>query len=169
MPEPLCLCLLEKIHEQIERSERLINSLPSQQLTWTPAIPGAWPVSRVFKHLTECLAGFCAVLAAVEPHRLSHFAQLREIRTGDPATVPEAVQQIAVFRAHIDEGFSILRDEDLARRIPTVFVPKGEPVLTLLLGNLEHLINHKHQLFMYLKLMGVALDTGDLYRLRSDS
>jgi len=39
-------------------------------------------------------------------------------------------------------------------------------VLTLLLGNLEHLINHKHQLFSYLKQMGVPVATPDLYQLR---
>jgi hypothetical protein len=39
-------------------------------------------------------------------------------------------------------------------------------VATLLLGNLEHLINHKHQLFLYLKLMGVPVGTPDLYQFR---
>ena len=49
---------------------------------------------------------------------------------------------------------------------PTVFVRTGETVLTLLLGNLEHLINHKHQLFIYLKLMGAPVETRDLYCFR---
>jgi hypothetical protein len=47
-----------------------------------------------------------------------------------------------------------------------VFVAEGESVLTLLLGNLEHLINHKHQLFMYLKLAGVKVGTPDLDQFR---
>ena len=51
--------------------------------------------------------------------------------------------------------------------MPTVFVPQGESILTLLLGNLEHLINHKHQLFTYLKQMGVPVATPDLYRFRA--
>jgi hypothetical protein len=32
---------------------------------------------------------------------------------------------------------------DLGRKLPTVFVTEGEPIVNLLLGNLEHLINHK--------------------------
>jgi hypothetical protein len=64
---------------------------------------------------------------------------------------------------HIIAGFEVIDDADLARRIPTLFVPEGELFLTILLGNLEHLINHKHQLFMHLKLMGVAVETKDLY------
>jgi hypothetical protein len=69
----------------------------------------------------------------------------------------------------MEEGFAALRDAGLCRELPTFFVPEGESVLTLLLGNLEHLINHKHQLFMYLKLMGVNVGTPDLYRFRDDS
>jgi hypothetical protein len=34
-----------------------------------------------------------------------------------------------------------------------------------LLANLEHFINHKYQLFFYLKLLGVSVDTRDLYKL----
>jgi hypothetical protein len=59
-----------------------------------------------------------------------------------------------------------LSDADLARLLPTVFVPQGETLLTLLLGNLEHLINHKHQLFVLLRSLGCPVATADLYRLR---
>ena len=41
--------------------------------------------------------------------------------------------------------------------------PEGEALLTLLLGNLEHFINHQYQLFAYLKMLGVPLGTRDLY------
>jgi len=60
-----------------------------------------------------------------------------------------------------------MQDSDLSVPVPTVFVKDGEPLLTLLLGNLEHLINHKHQLFMYLKLMGVNVQSADLYHFRT--
>ncbi len=50
--------------------------------------------------------------------------------------------------------------------MPTVFVPEGEAILTLLLGNLEHLINHKYQLFLYLKMLDVPVATRDFYRSR---
>ena len=151
---PLCASLLDKIHEQIERTGHLIGLVPATQLDWAPGSQ-AWSTRELLDHLLDCMAGFCAVLAAAEPQRLAHFAKLRE----SPAT-------IEIFRAYIEEGFALLTDADLARRIPTVFVPGGETLLTLLLGNLEHLINHKHQLFTYLKQMGVPVATPDLYRFR---
>ena len=55
-----------------------------------------------------------------------------------------------MFAGHIDRGFQCCTDGDLAgRRIATVFVPEGETVLTLLLGNFGRLENHKYQLFFY--------------------
>jgi len=153
--EPLCAALLDKIREQIERTQHLISLIPKERWEWTPR-PGAWTTSELLGHLLDCMAGFCAVLAAAEPQRLAHFAKLRE-----------APANVEMYRAHIEEGFATLTDADLSPRLPTIFVPRGEPLLTLLLGNLEHLINHKHQLFTYLKEMGVPVATPDLYRFRA--
>jgi uncharacterized damage-inducible protein DinB len=164
MPEAeLCAALLEKIREQIERTGHLMDLVPAAQLDWAPG-PGAWTVGQLLSHLLECMAGFCAVLAAAEPRRLAHFIALRELPVSPPG---EDAARIEIYRAHIEEGFGLLTDADLARRLPTVFVAQGEPLLTLLLGNLEHLINHKHQLFTYLKQMGVPVATPDLYQFRA--
>jgi hypothetical protein len=166
MHAPLCASILTKIHEQIERTEHLAAMLPAEHLEWTPAVPNSWPAAKVLGHLLECLAGFCAVLAAVNPERLAYFNRLRELKVNHACAASEVCERLAVYRLHIDEGFGLLSDEDLHRIVPTVFVETGETILTLLLGNLEHLINHKHQLFSYLKLMGVEVSTRDLYCFR---
>jgi len=54
----------------------------------------------------------------------------------------------------------------LPQVVPSVFVPQGEALVTLLLGNLEHLMNHKYQLFFYLKLLGIPVTSRDIYRWR---
>ena len=162
----LCASLLLKIQEQIDRTIHLISLLPLDQTNWKPAIAGAWPVEMLVGHLLDCLAGFCAVLAAAEPEHLAHFYELRNLQVNHACSPSEAVTRIALYSARIDEGFALLEDANLDATVATVFVEHGEPLLTLLLGNLEHLINHKHQLFTYLKEMGVAVSTRDLYRFR---
>jgi uncharacterized damage-inducible protein DinB len=152
---PLGAALLDKIGEQIERTGHLVSLVPTERLDWRPQ-PCGWTTRELIGHLLDCISGFCAVFLAAEPQRLAHFVKLRE--------VPPAME---LYRAHIEEGFALLTDADLARRVPTVFVADGESILTLLLGNLEHLINHKHQLFTYLKDMGVLVATPDLYRFRA--
>jgi len=158
--------LVSKITEQIERTSHLTRLVPAEQLPWRPPIPGAWSTSELLGHLLDCLAGFCAVLHRAEPERLGHFAGLRTLPVNLACGIEEACERMELYQRHIDEGFTALTDADLGRKLSTVFVPEGESMLTLLLGNLEHLINHKHQLFVYLKLMGVDVTTPDLYHLR---
>jgi hypothetical protein len=166
MDQVICAALQSKIDEQIERTDHLIAVLPEDGLDWVPPIPGAWSAGVLLGHLLECLAGFCAVFYGVDPDRLAHFRLLRDLPVNQHCGQAAARERIKIYRARIDEGFALLRDTDLGRRLPTVFAIDGEPILTLLLGNLEHLINHKHQLFTYLKLMGVEVGSQDLYRFR---
>lgn len=119
-------------------------------------------------HLLDCMAGFCALLFSLNPEKLGHFERLRRLEVNHFCAPKEALARMREYMSHIAEGFAILDDSDLRKGLPTVFVAEGEPVLTLLLGNLEHLINHKYQLFIYLRLMGAPLGTRDLYRLRGD-
>jgi hypothetical protein len=165
MLEILCVSLFEKIDEQLERTMHLIRILPEERLD-AAAVEGQWPAAMLLGHLLDCMAGFCAVLAAASPDRLAHFASLRAEAVNHACGAAEALERICSYRSHIREGFGSLSDSDLGRLLPTVFVPQGETLLTLLLGNLEHLINHKHQLFVLLRASGSLVGTADLYRLR---
>ncbi len=159
--------ILAKLREQVERADHLIGLVPPGKLDWRPDVPGgAFSVRELLEHLLESLAGFCAALYALHPGPLAHFQELRQRGTKAPADNATTQRRLREYLVHIEEGFALLTDADLARSIPTVFVPGGEPVLTILLGNLEHLVNHKHQLFFYVKLLGVAAGTPDLYHLR---
>lgn len=167
MDHPLCACVRSKIDEQIERTEHLIRLLPPESSNWAPPVESAWSTGLLLGHLHDCLAGFCAVLVAFEPDRLAHFERLRVLPVNEFCSPSEALTRIETYRAHIGEGLRVLRDDDLVRTVPTVFSAQGESLLNLLLGNLEHLINHKHQLFVYLKLMRVPVTSEDLYSFSS--
>lgn len=161
----LASLFLLKLEEQIERTQHLITLIPPDKLEWKPQ-SDSLRVCDLLGHLLECLAGLCATLYAVNSDRLAHFARLREQPVNHCCGIDEASERILDYGLHIREGFALLDDDDLAKCVPTVFVVEGEAVMTLLLGNLEHFINHKYQLFSYLKLIGVEAKTGDLYRMR---
>lgn len=167
MTQELAPLVLEKLREQVERLDHLLALIPPGALT-SAALPlrNAMPLDLLLGHLLESLAGVCATLQAAHPERLAHFTRLRTLPVNHRCEVQEAQARIGEYMSHIAEGFACLTDPDLARPLPTVFVPRGEAVLTLLLGNLEHLTNHKHQLFLYLKLLGVPVGTPDLYHWR---
>ncbi|HXU34761.1 MAG TPA: DinB family protein [Blastocatellia bacterium] len=161
----LTAALLSKLEEQIELTVGLITLIPPEKLEYKP-LPDSLRVCDLLGHLLECLAGFCASLYAVKPDSLAHFESLRGLEVNHCCGIEEARNRISDYASHIREGFSLLTDDDLVRRVQTIFVPEGEALMTVLLGNLEHLINHKHQLFFYLKLLGVPVATRDLYRIR---
>jgi hypothetical protein len=162
----LSLLVLAKLEEQVERADRLIALVPADKLEWRP-LPESFRVCDLLGHLLECLAGFCAALYAMDPQRLAHFTDLRELKVNHCCGTEEARARMLHYLDRIREGFANLNDADLSHRLPTAFVAEGEAALTILLGNLEHFINHKHQLFFYLKLLGVQVATADLYRIRT--
>jgi len=162
----LCASVLSKIHEQIDGTQHLVRLLPADCIDWEPGSLSNWTIGMLLGHLLDCMAGFCAVLYAFDPQHLSHFASLQELPVNHRCLPDEAAARIETYRKHIDEGFATLTDTDLNCLVPTVFVKQGEPLLTLLLGNLEHLINHKHQLFTCLKLLDIEVASRDLYRFR---
>jgi hypothetical protein len=161
--------LLSKIREQIETTEALISRIPPARLTWRPAMPSGvgsvFRVDELLGHLLECAAGFCAMLQKAHPNELAHFEKLRPRRRNHRCKPGEAVAELEVYFEHIEDGFETLTGDDLERIVPTVFVPEGQPILTILLDNLEHYIHHKYQLFFYLKMMDVPVGTKDLYGL----
>jgi hypothetical protein len=155
---------LLKLEGQVDRAEHLLALIPEDKLEWQP-LPNSLRICEVLGHLLDCLAGFCATLYALNPDSLAHFARLRDLPVNHCCGVGEARERIRDYATSIREGFALLSDDDLVRRVPTVFVPEGEAVITVLLGNLEHFINHKYQLFFYLKLLGVMVGTNDLYQI----
>ena len=165
---------LAKLIEQAALLERLISLIPEEALDWRPEITDAgdstsnraFSFAELLGHLLDCLSGFCATLYAAHPDQLAHFGKLRERPVNHRCEIEEAKERLREYVVHIEEGFSVLNEGDLPRLLPTVFAKEGEAVLTLLLGNLEHLINHKHQLFLYLKRFGIHVSTSDLYVFR---
>ena len=159
-----------KVFEAIERTEHLASLVPADRLAWRPELPSHLPpvkdLRHTLGHLLDCLAGFCAAFHAAFPEELADLVELRGLPVNHACSVEEAKRSIMIYAEQIERGFRYCTDADLARRTPTVFVPEGETLTTLLLGNLEHLLNHKYQLFMYLKLAGIAVSTEDLYRFR---
>jgi hypothetical protein len=163
METVLCVDFLSKIEDQLERTSHLISLVPADKLEWTPPMPKGFSVGTLLAHIMECLAGFCAVLHASRPDRLQHFLELKKLTVDQHFGPNEAQTRLGVYRDHIREGFTVINDADLSRKIPTVFVPNGEPLLNLLLINFEHLASHKYQLFIYLRMIGLQVSSSDLY------
>lgn len=172
--QPLTACIRDKILEGVERTDRLIQLVPPDRLDWRPrqdlasASPPAIDLGHLLGHLLDCVGGICAALVAAFPNELAAFSRLRLLPVNFYCAPQDARDHLASYSPCIERGFDICTDSALARKVPTVFVPEGEELLTLLLGNFEHLTNHKYQLFFYLKTLGVPVTSADLYHWRTN-
>jgi hypothetical protein len=166
----LTVALGEKVLMMLERTEHLVSLVPVTQLDWRPTTSAGTvelsDLGHVLGHLLDCTAGFCAVLHAAFPKKLASLAELKSAKVNHYCEPEEWRKRIRVYRAGIVRGFELCTDRDLGRLLKTVFAPKGETLFSVSLGNLEHLVNHKYQLFFYLKLLGIPVGTEDLYHLR---
>lgn len=157
-----------KVREQIEKTEHLIRLIPPDRVAWNPQWPcGSSDIGHLLGHLLDCLAGFCAAFHAAFPRQLESALALRSLPVNHFCLPDEALDRMQAYAGCIEEGFALCGVEDLSRMLPTVFAT--ESLATLLLGNLEHLINHKYQLFAYLKVMGVPVTTADIYCWRGEA
>jgi hypothetical protein len=168
--QPLTACIRNKILEGVERTDHLIQLVPPDELDWKPVqqVAGLPPsdLGHLLGHLLDCVGGICAALVAAFPNELDSFSRLRLLAVNFSCPPQDARARIASYSECIECGFEICTDSALARKVPTVFVPEGEELLTILLGNFEHLTNHKYQLFFYLKTLGLPVTGADLYRWR---
>jgi hypothetical protein len=166
----LVISVKDKVLETIERTDHLVSLVPAGRLTWHPEAPSGQPpandLGHLLGHLLDCMAGFCAAFYAAFPLELADFLEYRSLPVNQSCSPEKARASIKLYAGPIERGFGCCTDADLARKIQTVFVPQGETLLTILLGNLEHLVNHKYQLFFHLKLAGVPVNSRDIYKWR---
>jgi len=162
--------LRAKVSEAVERTDHLVSLVTEGSLAWQPQIassnPSAMDVGHLLGHLLDCLSGFCACFQKAFPEHLAGLDSLRGLEVNHFCPPGEARERIAEYGKQIERGFLLCLDSDLSRVLQTIFAPKGETLMTLLLGNLEHLLNHKYQLFLYVKLQGLPVTSRDLYRFR---
>jgi len=164
----LCVLIREQFHQEVSLAKALVAQIPPAAAPWKPEWPAGAPpftVQALCWHLCDALSGVCAVLAktAAEPDPRAEDLRAR-LRAGSAGTIEQSADLLAALGGFADSAFRRISDADLSRSLPTVFAASGKPVLTLLLTNLTHFTNHKYQLFVYLRMLGVPVETKDLYR-----
>ncbi len=164
-PETSTETLAARILEDAELIGELLALVPPGREQWAPPGTDAFALDRLAAHIVESFAGVCACLHKLYPERLAHFNALAA-RTANLTTLSPAAAAalLADCRAAAAEGFALVTDADLPRRLHTVFSPEGQPFAGVLMVNWKHVLHHGFQLFFYLKLLGVPVSTRHLYR-----
>lgn len=152
----------EIVMQSVRPAEKLIGMAPTDQLTWKPG-PTFMSVGQVIFHLSDGLGvGLETMLSGKWPPMEEMDAAMK-LENMPSCGVPEALDRLAkdsqVLRATIDG----LSEEDFTNRVVSVPWGMTAKVEIMVLSFLYHFNNHKMQLFLYLKLLGLPVNTGTLY------
>jgi len=142
--------------------EKLIGMVPADKLNWRPG-PTFMSVGQVVRHLSDGVgAGLEWVLGGQWPsmEEMAEGMKLENLPSCGPQEALDKLEKDKEILRHVLDGMS---EEDFANKV--VSVPwgwKGKMEL-MALHFLEHFTNHKMQLFTYLKLLGLPVNTETLY------
>jgi uncharacterized damage-inducible protein DinB len=155
-------------------TERLFTQVIDDSLEWKPATGSNWlTTGQLLKHITESCGAPCRAFVTGEwglPERLPP----GEVPPDEELPLAEAmpsVESVAQARQALEEdrriAFEMLStagEDELAHRMaPTPWDSTGMVLGHRLLQMVDHLKQHKGQLFYYLKLQGKPVGTRDLW------
>ncbi len=155
--------LLEsEAHVVYTAAEGLMDLVDADQLAWKPET-GEWmTTSELLRHLTNA-CGWCC-----ERFVSDTWQEVMEGTAPSPGTDVESVEEAKRLLAE-DKALTLrliaeAGEQALAeRRTPAPWDPTLRPLGQHMLGMIQHLAQHKGQLFYYLKLQGKPVTTWTLY------
>lgn len=144
-------------------TEEMLRLIPSDKLEWKPT-ENSFTVGQLLAHLTGALGVYARGIAKGE----WGFKSMRERFVLNRRTPPMNVEDaIAALKSGHEEFRSLLGSlsEDEFRNSEIDSPQFGiAPRWRLVMLAIEHHLNHRAEMFMYLKLLGVNVNTGNLYR-----
>ena len=143
-------------------AEAMIRMVPADKLSWRPG-PNFMSLGQVICHLASGLGSDLQCLASGVWPKPDEMAEALKLENMPSCTSEEAAERLQKDKAMLRETLDGISEEDFTEKI--VSVPWGwhaklERMLVLFR---EHFTNHKMQLFLYLKLLGLPVNTETLY------
>jgi uncharacterized damage-inducible protein DinB len=145
----------------------LIELTPKDKLDFKP-MDGLFTIGQVIKHLTTSLGASLSM--AVN----NSWPEMPEGDMLPPAEKFPKSNSTAEALKEIDQDWELLKEElekitdgeFNKNEINVPWMPVSMTIAEFMMQAMEHLSNHRMQLFIWLKLAGEALNTGHLYGLK---
>jgi hypothetical protein len=153
----------ELVMEAYKPAETLIRMVPADKLDWRPG-PSFMSLGQLISHLTEPLAdGVQCLVTNQWPFTPEQMVEGMKMENMPSCGVEQAVERLQKDKAALREVLASLSEEEFTQKIvsaPWGWQGKLEKMAVLFR---EHFTNHKMQLFTYLKLLGLPVNTETLY------
>jgi hypothetical protein len=141
-------------------AESMLKKIPADKLDWKPA-PNFMSLGQLICHLGD---GIGSELRMAITNSWPKPEEMGDAMKSMPScSAEEALQKLEKDKIALREILAGVSEEDFANKI--ISVPWGWKANTekMALDFREHFVNHKMQLFTYLKLLGFPVNTETLY------
>lgn len=163
--------LKAEIQSAYATTDKLMGLVDDKALEWKPSTGTNWMTTgQLLKHIAEgCGVAFRGFITG--DWGMPEGTDMSEMTQLPPAEKMPAIESVAEARRLLDEDRRLAIDtlatrgeEALAHdKAPAPWDPAEMVLGHRLLQMVEHLKQHKGQLFYYLKLQGKPVNTGDLW------
>jgi len=153
----------ELVMEAYKPAEALIRMVPEDKLDWRPG-PSYMSLGQLIDHLTESLGeGLRCAITDQWPFTPEQMEEGMKLENIPSCSVEKALEKLAKDKAILHEVLDSLSEEVFAQKhVSTPWAWQGKIEKLAVLFR-EHFTNHKMQLFLYLKLLGLPVNTSTLY------
>ncbi len=143
-------------------AESMIRMVPADKLDWKPS-PNFMSLGQLISRLSGGLGSDLQMPIAGNWPTPEEMGESMKLENLPSCTVEEALKRLEEDKAKLRGVISGLTQKDFTNRV--VSVPWGWQgrMERMALSFHEHFTNHKMQLFLYLKLLGLPVNTQTLY------
>jgi uncharacterized damage-inducible protein DinB len=140
----------------------MIRMAPADKLDWRP-MPNFMSLGQLICHMASGLGAELRVMLTGNWPTMEEMDKGMRLENLPACAVAEALAKLEKDKATLREVLASVSAEDFAQKVVSVpWGAKGK-IEQMALYFREHFTNHKQQLFTYLKLLGLPVDTTTLY------
>ena len=152
----------DMVLQSIQPAEKLIALAAAEKLDWKPG-PTFMSIGQVLCHLSDGVGGGLEMLVSGKWPPMEEMEAGMKLESMPSCSVQEALAKLEKDKTTLQSTLDSLSEDDFTNRVVSVpwgWKAKFEIMSVFFLG---HFNNHKMQLFTYLKLLGLPVNTETLY------
>ena len=147
----------------VKSTEHLFRQVPPDKLDWKPT-DGSFTTGQLMAHISGAIGVYCGGFIKSEWGFSSMRERFVKNRYQPSMNVEEAIALLHEEHTRLKKSVKELSEEEFANgEVDSPQFGGKAPRWRVVALFIEHHINHKAELFMYLKMMGVKVNTGHLY------
>jgi len=155
---------LSYVDYMMDTTANLFQQVPPEKIDWKPT-NSSFTVGQQMAHIVGAIDIYAGGITKGEWGFTSMRERFLMNRRAPSMTADEALAQLNIQRASFRARVGALSEAEFAGgEVASPQMGGLFPRWRVALLFIEHHLNHKAELFMYLKMLGIKVNTGHLYR-----